>query len=125
MKHKSQSKIISVTATHAHILLNTGETLKIDLKELDFQPKVNDLVEVYQDNHQVFVIKIANTKKTLFYLIGSALLALLILGSTFWFFQNRNESTQITTKQTSSHKSSSKASHSSSSYSSSSSSSSS
>lgn len=63
MKLRSKHKIISITVTHAHILLNTGETTKVALNELSFKPKVNDIVEVYQNKDQIIVMKVREKRK--------------------------------------------------------------
>ena len=67
MKLRSKHKIISITVTHAHILLNTGETTKVALNELSFKPKVNDIVEVYQNKDQIIVMKVREKRKQWIY----------------------------------------------------------
>lgn len=66
------NKIISVTKTHAYILLNSDETLKIPLSELDFKPKVKDKVEIYRSKEKIYVTKLKTSSKngrTSFYLL--------------------------------------------------------
>ena len=57
------NKIISVTKTHAYILLNSDETLKIPLSELNFKPKVKDNVEIYRSKEKIYVTKLKLLQK--------------------------------------------------------------
>ena len=57
------NKIISVTKTHAYILLNSDETLKIPLSELNFKPKVKDNVEIYRSKEKIYVTKLKTSSK--------------------------------------------------------------
>ena len=123
MKLRSKHKIISITVTHAHILLNTGETTKVALNELSFKPKVNDIVEVYQNKDQIIVMKVREKRKPWIYTVIVTIVALVIGGTSLWFLNHRDDSTQVVTKQSSSKKNTSEFSYRSSSSNSSSSSS--
>ena len=85
MKLRSKHKIISITVTHAHILLNTGETTKVALNELSFKPKVNDIVEVYQNKDQIIVMKVREKRKPWIYTVIVTIVALVIGGTSLWF----------------------------------------
>lgn len=123
MKLRSKHKIISITVTHAHILLNTGETTKVALNELSFKPKVNDIVEVYQNKDQIIVMKVREKRKQWIYTVIVTIVALVIGGTSLWFLNHRDDSTQVVKKHSSSQKNTSEFSYRSSSSTSSSSSS--
>ena len=55
MKNKKHNQIIHVSETHIIIRLHTNETLNVPINELTFHPKVNDIVEVYQNQNHVVV----------------------------------------------------------------------
>ena len=68
------NKIISVTKTHAYILLNSDETLKIPLSELDFKPKVKDKVEIYRSKEKIYVTKLKTSSKKWPYISGFSII---------------------------------------------------
>ena len=123
MKLRSKHKIISITVTHAHILLNTGETTKVALNELSFKPKVNDIVEVYQNKDQIIVMKVREKRKQWIYTVIVTIVALVIGGTSLWFLNHRDDSTKVVKKHSFSQKDTSEFSYRSSSSNSSSSSS--
>ena len=53
MKNKRHNQIIHVSDTHIILRLHTNETLNVPINELTFHPKVNDIVEVYQNQNHV------------------------------------------------------------------------
>lgn len=55
--YKPKHKIISIEDGLARIQLNTGDELLIPIRELNFQPKLNQLVEIYQDADEIIVLR--------------------------------------------------------------------
>jgi hypothetical protein len=69
MKKKTHNQIIHVSDTHVIIRLHTNETLNIPINELTFHPKVNDIVEVYQNQNHVVVCPLPPDEKAVYYKI--------------------------------------------------------
>lgn len=57
MKNKKHNQIIHVSDTHIIIRLHTNDTLNAPINELTFNPKVNDIVEVYQNQYFLLVAR--------------------------------------------------------------------
>ena len=91
MKNKKHNQIIHVSETHIIILLHTNETLNIPINELTFHPKVNDIVEVYQNQNHVVVCPLPQSNKFWILITSITLLLLTIIGATFLFFRHLNE----------------------------------
>lgn len=110
MKKKTHNQIIHVSDTHVIIRLHTNETLKIPINELTFHPKVNDIVEVYQNQNHVVVCPLPQSNKLWILITSITLLLLTIIGATFLFFRHPdrnietvdNQSSQQTSSTTSS-----------------------
>lgn len=120
MKNKKHNQIIHVSDTHVIIRLHTNETLNVPINELTFHPKVNDIVEVYQNQNHVVVCPLPQSNK-LWILISSIILLLLtIIGATFLFFRHPDRNIETVDNQSSQQSSSTTSSSSASSSSSSS-----
>lgn len=91
MKNKKHNQIIHVSETHIIIRLHTNETLNIPINELTFHPKVNDIVEVYQNQNHVVVYPLPQSNKFWILITSITLLLLTIIGATFLFFRHLNE----------------------------------
>ena len=91
MKNKKHNQIIHVSDTHVIIRLHTNETLNVPINELTFHPKVNDIVEVYQNQNHVVVCPLPQSNKFWILITSITLLLLTIIGATFLFFRHLNE----------------------------------
>ena len=91
MKNKKHNQIIQVSETHIIIRLHTNETLNVPINELTFHPKVNDIVEVYQNQNHVVVCPLPQSNKFWILITSITLLLLTIIGATFLFFRHLNE----------------------------------
>lgn len=94
MKNKRHNQIIHVSDTHVIIRLHTNETLNIPINELTFHPKVNDIVEVYQNQNHVVVCPLPQGNKLWILITSITLLLLTIIGATFLFFRHLNKNTE-------------------------------
>ena len=88
MKNKKHNQIIHVSETHIIIRLHTNETLNVPINELTFHPKVNDIVEVYQNQNHVVVCPLPQNNKLWILISSITLLLLTIIGSTFLLFRH-------------------------------------
>ena len=88
MKNKKHNQIIHVSETHIIIRLHTNETLNVPINELTFRPKVNDIVEVYQNQNHVVVCPLPQSNKLWILITSITLLLLTIIGATFLFFRH-------------------------------------
>ena len=91
MKKKIYNQIIHISDTHVIIRLHTNETLNVPINELTFHPKVNDIVEVYQNQNHVVVCPLPQSNKLWILITSITLLLLTIIGATFLFFKHLNE----------------------------------
>ena len=91
MKNKRHNQIIHISDTHIIIRLHTNETLNVPINELTFHPKVNDIVEVYQNQNHVIVCLLPQSNKLWILISSITLLLLTIIGATFLFFRHLNE----------------------------------
>ncbi len=91
MKNKKHNQIIHVSETHIIIRLHTNETLNVPINELTFHPKVNDIVEVYQNQNHVVVCPLPQNNNLWILISSITLLLLTIIGATFLFFRHLNE----------------------------------
>lgn len=91
MKKKIYNQIIHISDTHVIIRLHTNETLNVPINELTFHPKVNDIVEVYQNQNHVVVCPLPQSNKLWILISSITLLLLTIIGATFLFFRHLNE----------------------------------
>ena len=120
MKNKKHNQIIHVSDTHVIIRLHTNETLNVPINELTFHPKVNDIVEVYQNQNHVVVCPLPQSNKFWILITSITLLLLTIIGATFLFFRHPDRNIETVDNQSSQQSSSTTSSSSASSSSSSS-----
>lgn len=120
MKNKKHNQIIHVSDTHVIIRLHTNETLNVPINELTFHPKVNDIVEVYQNQNHVVVCPLPQSNKLWILITSITLLLLTIIGATFLFFRHPDRNIETVDNQSSQQSSSTTSSSSASSSSSSS-----
>ena len=109
MKKKIYNQIIHISDTHVIIRLHTNETLNVPINELTFHPKVNDIVEVYQNQNHVVVCPLPQSNKFWILISSITLLLLAIIGATFLFFRHLNENIETVDSHSSSTTSSSSA----------------
>lgn len=91
MKNKRHNQIIHVSDIHVIIRLHTNETLNVPINELTFNPRVNDIVEVYQNQNHVVVCPLPQSNKLWILITSITLLFLTIIGATFLFFRHLNK----------------------------------
>ena len=91
--YKSKYKIISVEVGLARVELNTGDELTIPIRELSFQPKLNELVEIYQDADEVIVMQ-SKEKDINWLLILLCSLIPVVLISSLFFFNHKKQDTE-------------------------------
>ena len=120
MKNKIHNQIIHISDTHVIIRLHTNETLNVPINELTFHPKVNDIVEVYQNQNHVVVCPLPQNNNLWILITSITLLILTIIGATFLFFRHPDRNIETVDNQSSQQSSSTTSSSSASSSSSSS-----
>lgn len=120
MKKKIYNQIIHISDTHVIIRLHTNETLNVPINELTFHPKLNDIVEVYQNQNHVVVCPLPQNNKLWILISSITLLLLTIIGATFLFFRHPDRNIETLDSQSSQQSSSTTSSSSASSSSSSS-----
>ena len=120
MKNKKHNQIIHVSETHVIIRLHTNETLNVPINELTFHPKVNDIVEVYQNQNHVVVCPLPQSNKLWILITSITLLILIVIGTTFLLFRHPDRNIETVDNQSSQQSSSTTSSSSASSSSSSS-----
>ena len=101
--YKPKHKIISIEDGLARIQLNTGDELLIPIRELNFQPKLNQLVEIYQDADEIIVLR-SKEKGINWLLLLSCSLIPIVLTSFMFFFNHKKqdvEAVNATTEQVS------------------------
>ena len=101
MKKKTHNQIIHISDTHVIIRLHTNETLNVPINELTFLPKVNDIVEVYQNQNHVVVCPLPQNNNLLILITSSAFIILTIIGATFLFFRHPDRNTETVDSQSS------------------------
>lgn len=101
MKKNTHNQIIHVSDTHVIIRLHTNETLNIPINELTFHPKVNDIVEVYQNQNHVVVCPLPQNNNLLILITSSAFIILTIIGATFLFFRHPDRNIETVDSQSS------------------------
>ena len=120
MKNKIHNQIIHISYTHVIIRLHTNETLNVSIDELTFYPKVNDIVEVYQNQNHVVVCPLPQSNKLWLLITSITLLILIVIGTTFLLFRQPDRNIETVDNQSSQQSSSTTSSSSASSSSSSS-----
>ena len=120
MKNKRHNQIIHVSDTYVIIRLHTNETLNVPINELTFHPKVNDIVEVYQNQNHVVVCPLPQSNKLWILITSITLLILIVIGTTFLLFRQPDRNIETVDNQSSQQSSSTTSSSSASSSSSSS-----
>lgn len=101
MKKKTHNQIIHVSDTHVIIRLHTNDTLNVPINELTFLPKVNDIVEVYQNQNHVVVCPLPQNNNLLILIRSSAFIILTIIGATFLFFRHPDRNIETVDSQSS------------------------
>ena len=101
MKNKTHNQIIHISDTHVIIRLHTNETLNVPINELTFLPKVNDIVEVYQNQNHVVVCPLPQNNNLLILITSSAFIILTIIGATFLFFRHPDRNIETVDSQSS------------------------
>ena len=101
MKNKIHNQIIHVSDTHVIIRLHTNETLSVPINELTFHPKVNDIVEVYQNQNHVVVCPLPQNNNFWILITSITFLILTIIGATFLFFRHPDRNIEAVDNQSS------------------------
>lgn len=93
MKHKLNNKIISITNEHVTILLNTGNTITMSIQELNFQPKLNEMVEVYKNSDEIIVLQ-SKEKRINWFLLLLCTLIPIVLACSIILFTHKKQDTE-------------------------------
>ena len=101
MKKKIYNQIIHISDTHVIIRLHTNETLNVPINELTFHPKVNDIVEVYQNQNHVVVCPLPQSNKLWILITSITLLILIVIGTTFLLFRQPDRNIETVDNQSS------------------------
>lgn len=101
MKNKIHNQIIHVSDTHVIIRLHTNETLNVPINELTFHPKVNDIVEIYQNQNHVVVCPLPQNNNLWILITSITFLILTIIGATFLFFRQSDRNIEAVDSQSS------------------------
>ena len=98
--YKPKHKIISIEDGLARIQLNTGDELLIPIRELNFQPKLNQLVEIYQDADEMIVLRSKEKGINWLLILLSCLIAIVLISSLFFFFNHKKQDAEVVTTPT-------------------------
>ena len=101
--YKPKHKIISIEDGLARIQLNTGDELTIPIREMNFQPKLNELVEIYQDDQEIIVLQSKEKGINWLLLMLCSLIPIALISSLFLFNHKKQdtEAVSATTEQVS------------------------
>lgn len=101
--YKPKHKIISIEDGLARIQLNTGDELTIPIREMNFQPKLNELVEIYQDDQEIIVLQSKEKGINWLLLMLCSLIPIALISSLFLFNHKKQdtEAVNATTEQVS------------------------
>ena len=101
--YKPKHKIISIEDGLARIQLNTGDELLISIRELNFQPKLNELVEIYQDADEIIVLRSKEKGINWLLLLSCSLIPIVLISFMFFFNHKKQdvEAVNATTEQVS------------------------
>ena len=91
--YKPKHKIISIEDGLARIQLNTGDELTIPIHEFNSQPKLNEMVEIYQDADEMIVLR-SKEKGINWLLLLSCSLIPIVLTSFIFFFNHKKQDTE-------------------------------
>lgn len=98
--YKPKHKITSIVDGIARIQLNTGNELTISIRELNFQPKLNQLIEIYQDADEMIVLR-SKEKGINWLLLLSCSLIPIVLTSFMFFFNHKKQDAEAVNTPTS------------------------
>lgn len=101
MKNKIHNQIIHISYTHVIIRLHTNETLNVSIDELTFYPKVNDIVEAYQNQNHVVVCPLPQNNNLWILITLITFLILTIIGAIFLFFRHPDRNIEAVNSQSS------------------------
>ena len=102
--YKPKHKIISIEDGLARVQLNTGDELTIPIRELNFQPKLNELVEIYQDADEIIVLRSKEKGINWLLLMLCSLIPIVLISSLFLFNHKKQDTEAVnapTTEQSS------------------------
>ena len=91
--YKPKHKIISIEDGLARIQLNTGDELTIPIHEFNSQPKLNQLVEIYQDADEMIVLRLKEKGINWLLLLSCSLIPI-VLTSFIFFFNHKKQDTE-------------------------------
>ena len=98
--YKPKHKIISIEDGLARIQLNTGDELTIPIREMNFQPKLNELVEIYQDDQEIIVLQSKEKGINWLLLMLCSLIPIALISSLFFFFNHKKQDAEVVTTPT-------------------------
>ncbi|WP_225750129.1 DUF6287 domain-containing protein [Streptococcus sp. Marseille-Q4154] len=101
--YKPKHKIIRIEDGLARIQRNTGDELTIPIRELNFQPKLNELVEIYQDADEIIVLRSKEKGINWLLLLSCSLIPIVLISFMFFFNHKKQdkEAVSATTEQVS------------------------
>ena len=87
--YKANHKIVSISDGLITIQLDTGNNLTIPISELTFHPKLNELVEIYQDADEIVVLRSKGNRINWFLLLLCTLIPIVLACSIILFTHNK------------------------------------
>ncbi|MFS9181485.1 DUF6287 domain-containing protein [Streptococcus timonensis] len=93
--YKPKHKIISIEDGLARIQLNTGDELTIPIREMNFQPKLNELVEIYQDDQEIIVLQSKEKGINWLLLMLCSLIPIALISSLFLFNHKKQDTEAV------------------------------
>ncbi len=93
--YKPKHKIISIEDGLARVQLNTGDELTIPIRELNFQPKLNELVEIYQDADEIIVLRSKEKGINWLLLMLCSLIPIVLISSLFLFNHKKQDTEAV------------------------------
>ena len=95
--YKPKHKIISIEDGLVRIQLNTGDELTIPIRELNFQPKLNELVEIYQDADETIVLRSKEKGINWLLLLSCSLIPIVLTSFMFFFNHEKQDAEAVNT----------------------------
>ena len=95
--YKPKHKIISIEDGLVRIQLNTGDELLISIRELNFHPKLNELVEIYQDADETIVLRSKEKGINWLLLLSCSLIPIVLTSFMFFFNHEKQDAEAVNT----------------------------
>lgn len=93
--YKANHKIVSISDGFITIQLDTGNNLTIPISELTFHPKLNELVEIYQDADEIIVLRLKGNRRNWFLVLLFTLIPIVLACSIILFTHKKQDTETV------------------------------